>query len=155
MPDRTSLFPLLTSSIYPTPMPAKFPKPFHPSSVRLKAKGFETVMTWHISYGAEHKVITPETETDTVVTVSSRLKVQPTARSACNDVCTVAATTSACRRELEPECWICLSGEEKVEAVTGKSEVPVQMCSCPRKVHPSCLKTWQRTKIGTHEEVNP
>jgi hypothetical protein len=31
-------------------------------------------------------------------------------------------------------------------------ESPRQFCSCPRKVHPSCLKKWQRIKLGTLEE---
>ena len=47
-----------------------------------------------------------------------------------------------------------MSDEDTRVDESGKFEGPVQMCKCPRKVHPSCLKQWQRVKLGTEEETN-
>jgi hypothetical protein len=66
---------------------------------------------------------------------------------------------TATKRVVEPECWICLSDEAKEVPPTedgrgGTLEMPEQLCKCPRKVHPSCLRQWQLTKMGTTEETH-
>jgi hypothetical protein len=75
----------------------------------------------------------------------------------CTFPVSVAATTTM-ERTVEPGCWICLSSEVKeipTEDGSGMAmEMPEQLCKCPRKAHPSCLKQWQLVKMGTPEETH-
>ena len=49
------------------------------------------------------------------------------------------------------DCWICLSEEDKFSK-DGRREKTEQICACPRKVHPSCMRKWQKANMGKTEE---
>jgi len=88
--------------------------------------------------------------------------VQPNTSCHCDDANDVlhSVATTVKERVADPECWICLSNEAKevfpAEDGTGGGvlEMPEQLCKCPRKVHPSCLRQWQLAQMGTMEETH-